>query len=133
MDELWLRGGPSWEAFHIKNTEKGPVVWEACIGDIWVVEDRLPPAARRLIVARNILDGEIKYFLSDATQDTPVETLLHVAFSRWRIERIFEDAKAQIGLDHVEVRNYLPIFSTPFLWAKPFTYRKNNPSRKEHR
>ena len=109
VEALWLRGGPSWEAFHIKDTEKGPVVWEVRIGDIHVAEDGLPPEKRRLIVARNVLDGEIKYFLSDAPSDTPVETLLHVAFSRWRIERIFEDAKGQIGLDHFEVRNYLPL------------------------
>ena len=109
VETLWLRGGPSWEAFHIKDTEKGPVVWEARIGDIYVVEDGAVPEKLRLIVARNVLDGEVKYFLSDAPQCTPVETLLHVAFSRWRIERLFEDAKGQIGLDHFEVRQYLPI------------------------
>lgn len=109
VDALWLRGGPSWEAFHIKDTEKGPVVWDARIGNIYVAEDGLPPEKRRLIVARNVLDGEIKYFLSDAPLDTPVETLLHIAFSRWRIERLFEDAKGEIGLDHFEVRNYLPL------------------------
>lgn len=109
VDELWLRGGPSWEAFHIKETEKGPVVWEARIGNIYVPENGLPAQKRRLIVARNVLDGEIKYFLSDAPGDVPVETLLHVAFTRWRIERIFEDAKGEIGLDHFEVRNYLPL------------------------
>ena len=109
VEALWLRGGPSWEAFHIKDTEKGPVVWDARVGTIYVAEDGLPPEKRRLIVARNVLDGEIKYFLSDAPADTPIETLLHVAFSRWRIERIFQDAKGEIGLDHFEVRNYLPL------------------------
>jgi SRSO17 transposase len=109
VDELWLRGGPSWEAFHIKETEKGPVVWEARIGNIYVPENGLPAQKRRLITARNVLDGEIKYFLSDAPGDVPVETLLHVAFTRWRIERIFEDAKGEIGLDHFEVRKYLPL------------------------
>lgn len=109
VDELWLRGGPSWEAFHIKDTEKGPMVWEARIGDIWVPENGLPAQKRRLIVARNVIDNEIKYFLCDAPKNTPVETLLHVAFSRWRIERIFQDAKGEVGLDHFEVRNYLPL------------------------
>ena len=109
VDELWLHGGPSWEAFHIKETEKGPMVWEARVGDIYVPENGLPAQKRCLIVARNVLDGEIKYFLCDTPKGTPVETLLHVAFSRWRIERIFEDAKGQVGLDHFEVRNYLPL------------------------
>lgn len=109
VDELWLHGGPSWEAFHIKDTEKGPVVWEARIGDIYVPEKQLPAQKRRLVVARNVIDGEIKYFLSDAPDGTLAETILHVAFSRWRIERIFEDAKGEIGMDHFEVRNYLPL------------------------
>ena len=29
VDALWRRGGPSWEMYHVKDTEKGPVVWEA--------------------------------------------------------------------------------------------------------
>ena len=110
VDELWLRGGPSWEAFHIKDTEKGPLVWEARIGDIYMSQgDGTAPKKLRLIVARNILDGEIKYFLCGAPRDTPPEVILHVAFSRWRIERIFEDAKGQIGMDHFEVRHYRPL------------------------
>lgn len=32
--------------------------------------------------------------------------LLLVAFSRWRIERCFEDQKGEVGLDHYEGRRY---------------------------
>lgn len=35
--------------------------------------------------------------------------VLHVAFSRWHIERMFEDGKGEVGLDHFEVRNYRPL------------------------
>jgi len=31
---------------------------------------------------------------------------LLVAFDRWRIERMFEDSKGELGLDHFEVRRY---------------------------
>ncbi|OYW11879.1 MAG: hypothetical protein B7Z55_18825, partial [Planctomycetales bacterium 12-60-4] len=34
------------------------------------------------------------------------ETLLKIAFSRWRVERCFEDDKKYIGLDHFEGRGY---------------------------
>ena len=37
---------------------------------------------------------------------TPVTELLLVAFDRWRIERMFEDSKGELGLDHFEVRRY---------------------------
>lgn len=109
VDALWKRGGPSWECFHIKNTGKGPVVWEARVTRFFPSEDGLPGEECWLIVARNVLDGELKYFLSNAPADTPPEVLLHVAFSRWHIERVFEDAKGQVGFDHFEVRNYLPL------------------------
>jgi hypothetical protein len=35
-----------------------------------------------------------------------LETLLLVAFSRWKIERMFEDSKGRLGLDQFEVRRY---------------------------
>jgi len=109
VDQLWKRGGPSWQCFHVKNTDKGPLVWEARVVRFYPSEDQLPTQECWLIVARNVLSGEIKYFLSNAPKDTPAEVLLHVAFSRWHVERVFEDAKGQVGLDHFEVRNYLPL------------------------
>jgi SRSO17 transposase len=109
VEALWKRGGPSWQRFHIKNTDKGPVVWEVRVIRFFPCEQGLPGEACWLIVARNVLDGEVKYFLSNAPSDTPAEVLLHVAFSRWRIERIFEDGKGEIGLDHFEVRKYLSL------------------------
>jgi SRSO17 transposase len=109
VDQLWKRGGPSWTLFHIKNTGNGPVVWEARATRFVPREEKQPGKECWLIVARNVLDGEVKYFVSNAPADASVEVLLHVAFSRWHIERVFEDAKGEIGLDHFEVRRYLPI------------------------
>jgi hypothetical protein len=59
-----------------------------------------------LLIAVDPLSGETKYFVSNASADTPAETLLTVAFTRWRVERNFEDSKQEIGLDHFEVRTY---------------------------
>jgi SRSO17 transposase len=107
VDRLWKRGGPSWKAFHVKNTQKGPVVWEARATPFspWT-KGGLPGDELWLVVARNVLDGEVKYFLSNAPADTPVEVLLHVAFSRDPIEKLFEESKGEVGLDHFEVRRY---------------------------
>jgi SRSO17 transposase len=109
VDGLWLRGGPSWEAFHIKDTEKGPVVWDVRSTPFFPKTGRLPGAAHWLLVARNVLTGELKYFLSNAPAGTPVEALLNVAFSRAIVEQLFENAKSEIGFDHFEVRHYLPL------------------------
>ena len=49
---------------------------------------------------------QIKYFVSNASAGTPMEVLLRVAFSRWHVERCFQDEKEKLGLSHFEVRNY---------------------------
>ncbi|MGC8540397.1 MAG: hypothetical protein ACP5QA_07175 [Phycisphaerae bacterium] len=62
------------------------------------------------MVARNALDRqEIKYFVSNGPPHTPTEELLRVGFSRFAIERCFEDEKTELGMDHFEVRNYVSL------------------------
>lgn len=100
-----------WVTYRVKDGEKGPMVWEAKAIPFWIKdEDGLPSRPHRLIVARNVLNpDDVKFFLSNAPESVPVETLLLVAFSRWRIERLFEDGKTELGLDHFEVRQWLAI------------------------
>ncbi|MBV8072215.1 MAG: IS701 family transposase [Acidobacteriaceae bacterium] len=109
IDELWKRGGPSWRGYHIKDTEKGPVVWDVRATRFWPAHEGTCLEECWLLIARHALTGELKYFLSNASASTPVETLLHVAFTRAEIEQLFAAAKSEIGLDHFEVRQYLPL------------------------
>jgi SRSO17 transposase len=97
-----------WQKYRVKEGTKGPFVWEAKCVPLWIkAEDGLPDGPHPLLIARPVLKpDEVKFFLSNAPLDTPVETLLLVAFSRWRIERLFEDSKTELGLDHFEVRQY---------------------------
>ena len=105
VDEFFKRGGPSWIQYHVKDTTKGPVVWR-------VRATRFVPHAgtdrseKWLIIATNPLDGETKYFVSNAPADAKIELLLTVAFTRWRIEHNFEESKQEIGFNHFEVRSY---------------------------
>ncbi len=69
--------------------------------------DGLPGEPLHLIVARDVLNpSELKFFVSNAPAGTSVQTMLLVAFSRWRVERCFEDQKSEIGLDQYEGRRY---------------------------
>lgn len=99
----------AWQKWRVKDGEKGPMIWEVKHTLIHPKnENGLPDKPYHLIVARNVLHpDEIKYFISNAPVDTKVPTLLLVAFSRWRIERCFEDQKGEVGLDHYEGRRWL--------------------------
>jgi SRSO17 transposase len=98
-----------WVRYRVKDGEKGPMVWEVKHVRMTVKDERgLPGMRLHLIVARNALDPtEIKFFVSNAPLETTVQTLLLVAFSRWRIERCFEDQKQEVGLDQWEGRHWL--------------------------
>jgi hypothetical protein len=99
-------GRKMWQRYEVHKTEKGPEVWEFKAGRF--VEKREEPLRRpgRLIVGRNVHTGELKYFLSNAPEDVALEVLVTIAFSRWRIERCFQDCKSELGLNHAEMRKY---------------------------
>lgn len=103
-----LRDQP-WQAWHVKDGEKGPMVWEA--KQVWFYpngEQNVPLAPLHLIVARSVLDpAKLKFFIAAAPRETPLKVLLLVAFTRWRVERCFEDQKTELGFDHFEGRSYV--------------------------
>lgn len=105
-----LRDQP-WKRYHVKDGEKGHLVWEAKRARITIKDENdMPGMQPHLVVARNMLNPEeIKFFVSNAPPDASVETLLLVGFSRWRVERYFEDQKQEVGLDQWEGRRWLSL------------------------
>jgi SRSO17 transposase len=102
-----LREQP-WQRWRVKDGDKGPMVWE-CKHAFLTIKgaDGLPGARLHLIIARNVLDPEeVKFFVSNAPPATAIGPLLLVAFSRWRVERCFQDDKSELGLDQYEGRRY---------------------------
>lgn len=102
-----LRDQP-WRRFRVKDGHKGPMVWEVKHLRFYPVgTDGLPGEPLHLIVARDVLNpDEVKFFVSNAPEGTSVQVMLLVAFSRWRVERCFEDQKSELGLDQYEGRRY---------------------------
>ncbi len=98
----------SWQRWRVKDGEKGPILWEEKHALFTLKnEDGMPGEPMHLVVARNVLDvNEVKFFASNAPPETPVQKMLLVGFSRWRVERCFEDHKSEIVLDQYEGRRY---------------------------
>jgi len=106
----------SWQRYHIKDTDRGPEVWEVKWSVFWRKgKNKLPTRRHCLMVARNVLTGEVKYFLSNRVpgdrnpmtdQRVTLRWLLRVAFGRCSIESCFREGKEELGLDHYEVRGW---------------------------
>ena len=59
------------------------------------------------VIYRRDLDGsKPRCYLSNAPEDTPLETLAYVGGSRWRIETEFEAEKSDVGLEEYETRTW---------------------------
>jgi SRSO17 transposase len=108
--------------YHIKDTDKGPEVWHIQWQPFYPQIDGFPGPLHWLIKATPLADAEVKYFVSNAASGVPLEAILQVAFSRWHVERCFEDGKGEIGLDHFEVRNYRSLKRHLILSAVSFLF-----------
>ena len=100
-----------WRAVTIKDTTRGPMVWEIKTAQVHLVDASGPvsqPTDRKywLILARNPATGETKYFVSNASANTPLSEMLRVAFARWHVEMWFRRAKQEAGFGAFEVRTY---------------------------
>jgi SRSO17 transposase len=99
-----------WQGVSLSRLTLDKQEWEIRAGQVYVVRHgALSDRTYWLIVARNLATGEVKYFISNAPADTPVEKLLRVAFSRWNVEHTFRVAKTEIGFGHFEGRSYVAL------------------------
>lgn len=99
-----------WQRYRIKDTERGPEVWEVKWAVFWRKgPEGLPGRRHCLIVVRNVLTKEVKYFVANRVPGElgiTLRGLLRVAFQRWSVESCFRQAKEELGLDHFEVRGW---------------------------
>jgi SRSO17 transposase len=75
-------------------------VWRATGARVWVADRE-----HTLVAAVNEATGEVKYFLTNAT-DAPRARVLAVAFRRAAVEHAFRLGKQEAGLMDYEGRNY---------------------------
>ena len=99
------------QKYVIKHTQRGSDVWEIRWATCWrkTHTDQLVSNQGTLIVARNVLTDETKYFLSNRVPGADgwsLRKILRVAFGRWPVEDCFRETKEELGLDHYECRSW---------------------------
>lgn len=99
-----------WRRLTLKEGSKGPLVAELACLEVYLVRERdghKLVRSERLVLRRDPVSGERKYYLSNAPQDTPLETFAWVSAMRWPIERCFEEGKGELGMGDYQVRSYV--------------------------
>jgi SRSO17 transposase len=100
----------NWQNMSLSRLTLDKQQWEVRAGQVYLLRrGELSERTYWLIVARHLATGEVKYFISNASADTPLEKLLRVAFTRWHVEHTFRVAKTEIGFGHFEGRSYVAL------------------------
>jgi len=104
-----VAGGPAdgWERLTVAEGEKGPISHDWARQRVVESREGLPGQTVWLLARRSAEDpGEVAYYLSNASAETPLLTLAQVAAARWTIEQCFREAKGETGLDRYQVRTW---------------------------
>ncbi len=100
----------NWHSVSLSRLTLDKQEWEVRAGQVYLLRrGELSDRTYWLIVARNLATGEMKYFISNAPADRPIEKLMRVAFTRWNVEHTFRVAKTEIGFGHFEGRSYVAL------------------------
>jgi SRSO17 transposase len=103
----WLADLPTegWSRLSAGEGSQGPREYD------WLrlplADPKTPGWKRWLLFRRSLSDPtEVTPYICFAPADTPLETLVQVAGTRWTVESCFETTKQEVGLDEYEVRTY---------------------------
>lgn len=106
----WKRDQPesAWRTVELRDSTKGRLRVQVLHRRVWLWDGEEAQARQwHLLVRREIDDPEeVKYTLSNAAADTPVDRLARMQAQRYWIERQFEDAKGQTGMGHYQTRGW---------------------------
>ena len=97
----------AWRTLVVGQGTKGPLAFEFAAVRIWQRRHDKPGSQGWLVIRRSLdPKPEIKYYISNAPETTPLEVLARVGCKRFRVEEFFEDAKTYLGMTQYETRSW---------------------------
>ena len=95
-----------WREITVAQGSQGPRTYMFSAQRVRATRRRKPGEEMWAVYRRNLDGSEPRYYLSNAPEDTTLETLAYVGGSRWYIETEFETEKGDVGLDEYETRSW---------------------------
>ncbi len=96
----------AWREITVAEGSQGPRSYGFSAQRVRPTRRRKPGEIHWAVYRRNLDGSEPRYYLSNAPEDTTLETLAYVGGSRWLIETEFETDKGDVGLDEYETRSW---------------------------
>jgi SRSO17 transposase len=97
----------SWQVLCLREGSGEPVVFEFAAVRVWAMRDQQPGPAIWVLMRRPVGgQGEVKYYVSNASEQTPLQVLALLSGCRVRVEEHFEDSKGYLGMGHYECRSW---------------------------
>ena len=96
----------AWREITVAQGSQGPRTYQFSAQRVRVTRKGKPGQEAWAVYRRNLDGSEPRYYLSNAAEDTTLETLACVGGSRWSIETEFQTEKGDVGLDEYETRSW---------------------------
>ena len=96
----------AWREITVAEGSQGPRTYMFSAQRVRVTRKGKPGEEAWAVYRRNLDGSEPRYYLSNAPEDTMLETLAYVGGSRWPIESEFETEKGDVGMDEYETRSW---------------------------
>jgi SRSO17 transposase len=108
--EPWVAQQPpqAWQEVWVRHSSQGELRVEALRCPVWLLESGDPEARSwQLVVTREKGDPKtVKYSLSNAPGSTSLPRLAYMQRQRYWVERAFQEAKNEAGMDEYQARSW---------------------------
>lgn len=98
-----------WQRMYLGEGSKGAIYSDIkCTRIFRAFEDQASEVSAKScwLFIRRFDNGEIRFSVSNAPEETPVTELCKASLMRWPIEQCFHEAKDELGMDHYEFRSW---------------------------
>ena len=98
----------AWRRLQVRDGAVGPLVFEFAAVRAWAVRHRQPGPPIWVLIRRSLeAEPEVKYYVSNGDEATPLGVLAGVAGTRHQVEDFLEDSKSYLGMAQYETRSWV--------------------------